>query len=371
MKLKRVKQDLVCLMCLLVCNGCISSHNRKTSNNDYVDSYYCREPNAYEKMFDGINGISPVERYVLIAEECEKKRTSGKMDLGLLMTDISSSKSQTLSIPEKKKNSKEVSDVSPIGSNKLFDSLNKSKVNFSQYGNYHALLIGNGKYPDSGLNNLPSTKRDVEAIQTILEDDYGFDVEPLIDASREKILKALKRYRSQLSPDDNLLIYYAGHGAMDPDTKRGYWLPVDAEADNTAGWLSSDDIGNALKAMKAKHVLVVADSCYSGAIATRSMVQPVTKSEDYSRLAKKRTRLALTSGALEPVLDNSGNGHSLFANVFMKALTDNDEPVLEAEALFVHLRKRVMLDSEQTPVYAPIPNTGHDFGDFLFVKQRN
>jgi len=59
---------------------------------------------------------------------------------------------------------------------------------------------------------------------------------------------------------------YADHGELEQDSERGYWLPVDAEPISTANWISNLQITDILEAMSAKHVMVIADSCYSGTI---------------------------------------------------------------------------------------------------------
>ena len=55
-------------------------------------------------------------------------------------------------------------------------------------------------------------------------------------------------------------MFYAGHGELDNANLRGHWLPVDAEPENTANWISNVAITDVLNAMAAKHVLVIADS---------------------------------------------------------------------------------------------------------------
>ncbi len=63
------------------------------------------------------------------------------------------------------------------------------------------------------------------------------------------------------------LIYYAGHGVLEAETDTGFWLPVDAEADNEGEWIEVGAIARNAKAMAAHHVMLVADSCYSGTLA--------------------------------------------------------------------------------------------------------
>jgi len=104
------------------------------------------------------------------------------------------------------------------------------------FGDFHALVIGNNDY--AHLPRLKTARDDAEAIGDVLEKRYGFTVTRLINATRYDVLSALNRYRADLAYDDNLLIYYAGHGIVDPVTERGYWLPVDAEQSISANWIS-------------------------------------------------------------------------------------------------------------------------------------
>ncbi|MDA0661374.1 MAG: caspase family protein [Proteobacteria bacterium] len=126
----------------------------------------------------------------------------------------------------------------------------------------------------------------------------------LENATRADISDALDEYRDRLEENDNLLIYYAGHGWLDKETSRGCWLPVGARADRRSNWYSNASLTDALQALHAKHVMVVADSCYSGTL-TRSLTVPPTRNPDYiARMAEKRTRVVLSSGGLELVADS-------------------------------------------------------------------
>jgi uncharacterized caspase-like protein len=233
------------------------------------------------------------------------------------------------------------------------------------FGRYHGLVIGNDDY--RFMRKLQTARSDARAVAALLGDGYGFRISLLENATRSEILGALAWMRRELGPRDNLLIYYAGHGWLDEEANEGFWLPVDAEPDNEANWIANADISRSLKAMQAKHVMVVADSCFSGKLL-RS-VQITARSHGYlSRIARKRTRVALASGGLEPVDDSGGrNQHSPFASAFLEALEDN-QSVMEGTQLFERIRRPVMLDSDQTPEYADIRKAGHDGGDFLFVR---
>lgn len=233
------------------------------------------------------------------------------------------------------------------------------------FGHYYALVVGNDKYEH--VTPLKTAENDARAVAEILRKDYGFRVRLLLNATRAEMLDAFDDYRRNLHESDNLLIYYAGHGYLDTDSDRGYWIPVDADRDRRANWLSNSDIADTVRAVRAIHVLVVADSCYSGTL-TRNLSVEMTAMDDLTRLAQKRARTALTSGGLEPVEDAGGGGHSVFAKAFIDALRKNTG-IVDMSDLFPGMRREVMLASPQTPRYGDIRQAGHDGGDFIFVRR--
>ncbi len=243
------------------------------------------------------------------------------------------------------------------------------------FGNYHALVIGNQAYEH--LPDLSTPVNDARELEKVLRNQYGFQTQLLINASRYEILSALNELRAELTDRDNLLVFYAGHGELDNVNLRGHWLPVDAESKSSANWISNIAITDVLNVMNAKHVMVIADSCYSGAM-TRSAVarlegglSPETKVKWYRTMSKARARSVLTSGGLKPVLDQGGGGHSIFTRALLDTLRQNDQ-ILEGYALFRAVQERVkrsaaQLNVEQDPQYAPIKFAGHEAGEFFFL----
>ena len=244
-------------------------------------------------------------------------------------------------------------------------SVAQSSIPNLDYGRYHALVIGNNDYDH--LPNLKTAVNDATKVASVLENNYGFSVKLLKNASRSNIVSALSAFRKTISRDNNFLLYYAGHGHLDEAANEGYWLPVDAELDDPSNWLQNDTIVAQLRAMEAKHVMVVADSCFSGTITRGINIEQRTP-EWLRKIVKKKARIALTSGGLEPVSDFGGGSHSSFAKVFISLLEENTD-VLDASQLFSQLRPKVMVNSTQTPEFGKIHLAGDDGGDFLFVRQ--
>jgi hypothetical protein len=176
-------------------------------------------------------------------------------------------------------------------------------VSVNGLGGFHALIIGNDSY--KGLPKLKTAVSDAKAISATLKRQYGFKVELLLDADRAEILRALRKCR-ELPATDNLLIYYAGHGWIDKDADEGYWLPVDAEQEDSANWIPNSTITAEIRALQTKHVMVIADSCYSGKL-TRGVKLPQRTPNYYQRMAARKARVVLSSGGIEPVADDGGS----------------------------------------------------------------
>jgi hypothetical protein len=243
-----------------------------------------------------------------------------------------------------------------------------------ELGRYHAVVIGNNEY--SAYPKLASAVSDADKVSAVLSRKYGFEVHTVRNGTKLEILTALDEMRAQLKPEDNLLVYFAGHGELDGASQQGYWIPVDARQGDPSTWISNRAISDILNSMTAKHVLVVADSCYSGAM-TRASVPAFNAAigdDKYGEWVKtmsgSRSRTALTSGGLAPVPDSSAGGNSLFARALVTALEDNGQ-LMEGQKLFREVTASLAAAATESsllqfPEYAPIQFAGHEAGEFFF-----
>ncbi len=247
------------------------------------------------------------------------------------------------------------------------------------FGTYHAILIGNANYVDTNWHDLDTPHNDVRRIGEILETRYGFRTDILIDATQDEILAAIETAQQTLGDKDNLLIYFAGHGKYSDDAKVGFWEPVDSITTGFRKSISAQEVNMYLSAMRARKVLVISDSCYSGVFAREMTAQldpnanPGELERFYMIQAAKRSRVAMTAGGMKPVVDGIGNGHSLFASAFINALMENDDVAL-ARNLFTSIRRNVVsgaaqFNLDQEPSFADLVHTGHEGGDFIFVPR--
>ncbi len=245
---------------------------------------------------------------------------------------------------------------------------NQNKI--ISWGKYHALIIGNNNYQN--LPKLKNAVNDANSVSKLLESKFNFNTTILKDGTRDQILDAIYSLRD-ISKDDNILIYYSGHGIQDKASETAYWQPVDAKKNRPSSWINEHQIKSELKALKAKHVMVVADSCFSGALlrgVEKVDYEKLSKKELLNKNFKKRIRIAFTSGGEEPVIDGGGGKNSIFTKSFLEVMNELKEPV-EGRYVYNKVTEKLILNANQEPQYDPILNAGGERGgDFVFVPKK-
>ena len=242
------------------------------------------------------------------------------------------------------------------------------------YSGSYALVIGNGEYT-KGWDPLPGAIKDVKDVTRALKEN-GFEVTLKTDLTRNEFNRVFGSFFYKYGRDKNnrLLIYYAGHGhtqKMATGEDLGYLVMVDAptpEKDPMGFRLSSVDMQTIVteaKLTKAKHVLFMFDSCFSGSILNlRERLVPEAISENIGL----PVRQFITAGrGNEPVPD-----HSIFKQAFLDLLEGRDkEPIpdgyITGEELGLYLKNKVPeYNPAQHPQYGKIRDVRLDKGDFVF-----
>jgi len=234
------------------------------------------------------------------------------------------------------------------------------------YGNFFAVVVGESHYQK--FESLPTAVNDARAVAQLLESRYGFAVTRLEDANRAQILDALRATAKRMKPADNLLIFYAGHGEL--LNGKGYWKPVDADFERT-NWISPADIKDFLLDQPARRALIVADSCYSGAIAEGS-VAPRTNEKERE---EKRSRMVISSGGTAPVIDSADGQHSMFTHALLDVFGEPSHSVSDVQSTFAAIREHVTdaahrAGREQNPQLAVIAEVGDEGGSFFLVAKK-
>ena len=233
-------------------------------------------------------------------------------------------------------------------------------------GKYYALIMGVNDYDDEYITDLDRPLKDAEKVYNILTGFYTFEkgnVSYLKNPTRGDIISAMDELERNITENDNLFIFFAGHGYWDERSDKGYWMPSDASRSNTVNWIRNTSISEYMASIKSRHTLLVADACFSGGIfKTRrafSMPDMAVK-----RLYDLPSRKAMTSGTLKEVPDKS-----VFVEYFVKRLEENLKKYLPSEQLFFSFKPAVLNNSDNVPQFGIIKNAGDEGGDFIFIRR--
>jgi len=255
----------------------------------------------------------------------------------------------------------------------------KHQIHDETWGTYYALIVGINAYKE--WNPLQTAVKDAQALKEMLVQRYGFDEKNVFlrtdkEATRPILMRDLRNLASSLKSQDNLLIYFAGHGQLDDLTGDGYWIPFEGELKAPDTWISHVIIKSILCSEKVvgKNIVVIADSCYSGSLLrggpSMLPLTDLTYQEKLAKAAALRSRQVITSGGIEPVADGGKDGHSLFAYYFLKALKENEHEVIDIENLF-HTRvwEPVTEIGDQRPNVGRLKTPMDDDGQFVLIDR--
>ncbi len=231
---------------------------------------------------------------------------------------------------------------------------------------YYALLIGVNDYESDEITDLDNPIRDAEKLYDVLSSKYTFNntnIYLLKNPTQSEIIIKLDELSRELTSDDNLLIFFAGHGYWDKQGSVGYWFPANATRGSTVNWFRNSTLRDFIGSIQTKHTLLIADACFSGAILKTRASFPEAP-QGIEKLYGLPSRKAMTSGILEEVPDES-----VFIKYLIKRLEENEEEFLPSELLFSSFKTAVMNNSSTVPQFGVIQNVGDEGGDFVFIKR--
>ena len=233
----------------------------------------------------------------------------------------------------------------------------------SNVGKFYALIIGNNEYQDLEIPSLDEPVSDATKLFDVLTTRYTFEksnVTFLKNATYVQMIQAFDDLSNKITKNDNLLVFYAGHGWWNEIKSLGFWLPVDANKTNTAYWIPNSRISDYMSSIKSKHTLLIADACFSGSIfKTRGLIDAKPSINKLYELPSKK---AMTSGTLKEVPDKS-----VFLQYLVQRLNENTEKYISSDILFSSFREAVLNNSPTEPQYGTIQNAGDEGGEFIFI----
>ena len=237
------------------------------------------------------------------------------------------------------------------------------------FGKYYALIVGVSSYQDKTIPDLKGEPlKDAQALADVLVSKYSFarqNVSILKNPTENQINREFVKLSRTVGRNDNLVIFYAGHGNYDKVSEKGYWMPANANMEFEENIILNTSIVTYIKAIKSKHTLLISDACFSGSILKTSRSYK-TASKAVQKKYALPSRKAITSGTLTTVPNES-----VFMKYLLKRLHQNTDRYLSAGQLFNMIEDPVINNTtgDNQPQYAPISRTGDEGGDFIFIKR--
>ena len=261
-----------------------------------------------------------------------------------------------------------------VGDPKVHEASTFAEWGVTKLPKYRALIIGVSEYqhPSAALVNLAEPVNDAQRLYDVLTTHYTFNSDDIIflkNPRGRQIVDTLEYLAHNVKADENLLVFYAGHGIFDKKLNTGYWIPADGEAGRPSTYLSNTVLRDYLKGITSRHTFLISDACFSGSIfaAGRSMnmEDEIGKFGDLNRI---KSRKALTSGNFQTVPDKS-----IFMEYLIRTLTENVKPYISATSLYTKTYNLVENNSRILPQYGAIQDAGDEGtgGSFCFIRKSN
>lgn len=234
----------------------------------------------------------------------------------------------------------------------------------------YALLFAINKFDN--WNDLVNPIPDAEAIADELRVRYGFEVEIVRNSEQDEVMTKLREYaQRKYKPQDQLFIFFAGHGVYDEVFGEGFLVARNSVRNDVSKntYISHNRIRSNIDNIPCQHIFLTMDACFGGTFdpvlaASRAAYYEVSNNQEYlvKKLSKK-TRKYLTSGSKEYVPDGIPGHHSPFAANFLEALKSNGG---EDRILILDEIKLYMERLRTTPRFGSF-GTDENGSDFVFV----
>lgn len=222
---------------------------------------------------------------------------------------------------------------------------------------FHAIFLANADYTGGKWPALKTTVPEARSVRQLLIDKYGFapeNIDTVFNKNKVEMLTAIANKMAKLGDNDNLIIFYGGHGYFTEATNMAYWVPLNTGSEFE--YISNTEITNLIANCQARHILIMADACFSGAM--RGGLNAPSKYE-----YKFKSRQLLTSGGTEPV-----PGKSAYVQMVLEALKTNEDKYVSARDLYTRIAKGIIDQTKTEPTLRDLNVAGAQGGQFYFRK---
>lgn len=235
-----------------------------------------------------------------------------------------------------------------------------------------ALIFATDKYDH--WDDLVNPVHDAHSIATELQNRYGFETEVVENPTLEEVWEKIRAYNEhRFNPQDQLLIFFAGHGQFDDTFGEGYVVAKNSLANDKSKttYISHNRLRGVINNIPCEHIFLMMDVCFGGTfdpVLARSRNLADVEASDEEVIVRKlshKTRKYLTSGGKEYVSDGTPGSHSPFAGKLIESLKTNggEDRILTIAELQASLERL-----KQLPRFGSFGDD-EPLSDFIFIRK--
>jgi len=276
------------------------------------------------------------------------------------------------------------------------------KIQFSPKEDRWAIIIGISKYQES-KHDLKFSSKDANDFKKLLIEKCRFknnQINLLCNekATYEKIRRALEGWtKKNIGKDDNLVIFFSGHGMRDLDDNNDeddgldeFFIPYDFQEDDISSAIRDDVFAYWINSIKAKKIIIFLDSCFSGGAAkgkgitnTKINIKDLSLLDDlkkdiYGEVPNKKTILIGASKSNQVSSEDFDFKNGVFTKFILDSINKNSDldfdNIITTKEIFNFISGKIpqYTISNKMPLQEPtyINPTSGDF-DFAYLPLLN
>jgi hypothetical protein len=235
----------------------------------------------------------------------------------------------------------------------------------------YAIFLATDQYDNS--NDLVNPIFDSRTLAKELQERYGFEVKIVENANQDMVFNTLRECATiNYKPQDQLFIFFAGHGQYDETFGEGFVVATDSKKNDPGknSYISHNRLRSNIDNIKCEHVMLLMDVCFGGTFdpilaSSRNLYDEIDNKEFTVKKLSTRTRKFFTSGSKEYVSDGTPGSHSPFTVRLLEALktSGGEDRLLTFSEINIFMQKL-----QTTPRFGSF-GTDQAGSEFLFISK--
>ncbi len=245
--------------------------------------------------------------------------------------------------------------------------------------NTFALIIANESYQN--VASVPFALNDGNIFRQYCEQTLGIPqknihYQPNATGNQIKREVAWLKQVSVAFPNSHIIVYYAGHGIPDENSRAAYLLPVDGLGTDITTGYKIDNLYAELGAMPAQSVTVFMDACFSGSKRENGILASARGVALKAKSGVPQGNMLVFSAAQgdETAFPYREQGHGMFTYYLLKKLQETGGNVTMQDLgnyITTNVRQQSLLinNKSQTPCVIPATALGDQWKAWKLINE--